>query len=413
MAASAGRARRRSTAVPGACGHAAGDGLLRQISSLLQLRLRPTDTLARLGGDEFGVLLDDCTLDAAQAVATDLLNTVREFRYVWEGKVFTLSVSIGLVAVTAETGSRTEVFSAADTACYSAKEQGRNRICVYHSSDADMAQRRSEMGWASRLTRALEEERLVLYYQRYLSLGRPAAAGEHIEILLRLIDEDGALVPPGSFLPAAERYGIMPAIDRWVIKTVFARYADLRAQMGTPLTCAINLSGTSLNAEGTLEFIREQARLHPLPPGAVCFEITETAAIHHMKRAAQFMRELKGLGFCFALDDFGIGTSSLAYLKTLPVDYLKIDGSFVRNIAVDPVDRAMADTINRVGHIMGLQTAGEYAESKEVIAELRALGVDFAQGYGVQKPQPLPVPMALPPADREAPPRDTPAAARP
>lgn len=378
------------------CGHAAGDGLLRQISSLLQLRLRPTDTLARLGGDEFGVLLDDCTLDAAQAVATDLLNTVREFRYVWEGKVFTLSVSIGLVAVTAETGSRTEVLSAADTACYSAKEQGRNRICVYHSSDADMAQRRSEMGWASRLTRALEEDRLRLYFQPYMALAIAGSQGQHIEILLRLIDEDGQLVPPGSFLPAAERYNLMPAIDRWVIRTVFMRYRDLAVSLGGPLTCAINLSGTTLNSEGLLGYIAEQARVHDLPKGVICFEITETAAINNLQHATQFMKDVKALGFHFALDDFGIGTSSFAYLKTLPVDYLKIDGSFVRNIAHDPVDRAMTETINRIGHLMGLQTVGEFAESSEVIAELRSMGVDFAQGYGVQCPRPLPEPGAAP-----------------
>jgi diguanylate cyclase (GGDEF)-like protein/PAS domain S-box-containing protein len=381
------------------CGHAAGDALLKQLAGVLQTRLRESDTLARLGGDEFGVLLEGCALDKGQQIAADLLAAVRDHRFQWEGKAFTGGVSIGLVAINAGSGSRTDVFSAADTACYSAKEQGRNRTCVFHRSDADMVQRRTDMGWAARLTRALEEERLVLYYQPYLSLGANSAGGQHIEILLRLIDEDGKLVPPGSFLPAAERYNIMPTIDRWVIKTVFARYADLQAQMGTPLTCAINLSGTTLNSEGILDFIREQSQQHRLPPGAICFEITETAAINNMRHATQFMRDLKALGFCFALDDFGIGTSSLAYLKTLPVDYLKIDGSFVRNIVNDPVDRAMADTINRVGHIMGLQTVGEYAESAEVIGELRTLGVDFAQGYGVQRPQALPAPL---PAQHEA-----------
>lgn len=375
------------------CGHAAGDAMLKQLGGLLQARLRESDTLARLGGDEFGVLLEGCALDRGQLIAGDLLAAVRDHRFQWESKPFTVGVSIGLVAINAGSGSRTEVFSAADTACYAAKEQGRNRTCVFQSSDADMTQRRADMGWAARLTRALEEERLVLHYQPYLSLGLNSAEGQHIEILLRLIDEDGNLVPPGSFLPAAERYNIMPAIDRWVIRTVFAGYRDLQAQLGAPLTCAINLSGTTLNSEGILEFIREQSRQCQLPPGAVCFEITETAAINNMRHATQFMRDLKALGFCFALDDFGIGTSSLAYLKTLPVDYLKIDGSFVRNIVNDPVDRAMADTINRVGHIMGLQTVGEYAESAEVISELRTLGVDFAQGYGVQRPKPLPAPL--------------------
>lgn len=378
------------------CGHAAGDAMLKQLGGVLQTRLRESDTLARLGGDEFGVLLEGCALDRAQLIAADLLAAVRDHRFQWEDKPFNVGVSIGLVAINAVTGSRAEVFSAADTACYTAKEQGRNRVCVFQSSDADMTRRRTDMGWAARLTQALEEERLVLYYQPYLSLGQNSAEGQHIEILLRLIDEDGKVVPPGSFLPAAERYNIMPAIDRWVVKTVFARYRDLLAQMGAPLTCAINLSGTTLNSEGILEFIREKAGQYKLPQGAICFEITETAAINNLRHATQFMRELKALGFCFALDDFGIGTSSLAYLKTLPVDYLKIDGSFVRNIVNDPIDRAMADTINRVGHIMGLQTVGEYAESAEVISVLRTLGVDFAQGYGVQRPQALPAPLPMP-----------------
>lgn len=373
------------------CGHAAGDALLRQLGALLQGRLRSADTLARLGGDEFGVLLEGCRIAQAQDLAADLLAAVRDHRFLWESKAFTVGASIGLAEICPDSGSRGEVFGAADTACYAAKELGRNRVCVFHSSDVDMARRRTEMGWAARLNRAIEEQRLVLYYQPYLSLGTHGAQGQHIEILLRLVDEDGQIVLPGSFLPAAERYGIMPRIDRWVIETVFSRYRGLAQQMGSALTCAINLSGTTLNADGILDFIRTQAERHQLPPGAVCFEITETAAINNMRHATQFMRELKALGFCFALDDFGIGTSSLAYLKTLPVDYLKIDGSFVRNITSDPVDRAMADTINRVGHIMGLQTVGEYAESPEVISALRELGVDFAQGYGVQRPQALPV----------------------
>jgi diguanylate cyclase (GGDEF)-like protein len=375
-------------------GHAAGDELLKQVAALLQGKLRKSDTLARLGGDEFGVLLEACSLDRGQLIAADLLAALREIRFVWDGRVFAVGVSIGLVAINADTGSRVDVFSRADTACYSAKEQGRNRVCVYQSNDADMTQRRTEMGWAARLTSALEEGRLTLFYQPYLSLGKSGSENKHIEILLRLTDEDGMLVPPGSFLPAAERYNLMPAIDRWVIRTIFARYRDLEAQMGTLLTCAINLSGTTLNSEGILEFIQEQAQRFRLPAGSICFEITETAAINNMRRAVQFMGAVRNLGFCFALDDFGVGTSSLAYLKTLPVDYLKIDGSFVRNIAHDHVDRAMAETINRVGHIMGLKTVGEYAESPEVISALRALGVDFAQGYGVQRPTPLPFALA-------------------
>ncbi|QEI06495.1 EAL domain-containing protein [Pigmentiphaga aceris] len=373
-----------------ACGHAAGDALLKELAEVLQEQLSPSDTLSRLGGDEFGVLLEDCSVEQARVTASVLLNTVREHRFVRDGRTFVVGTSIGLVAIAADSGCRNELLSSADTACYSAKQQGRNRICVYHSTDAHIAQRRNEMSWAGRFERALEEERLVLYYQSYLALGSNSAQGRHIEILLRLIDEDGSLVAPGSFLPAAERYKLMPTIDQWVIGSVFKRYHQLVESMGTPLTCCINLSSTTLTSDGILDFIRERAVMHALPPGAICFEITETAAINNMRAATEFMREAKALGFSFALDDFGVGTSSLAYLRTLPVDYLKIDGSFVRNIDHDPIDHAMVDTINRVGHIMGLQTVGEYAESESVVDALRKLGVDFAQGYVVHRPEPLP-----------------------
>lgn len=378
------------------CGHPAGDGLLRQIAPLLLHTLSYNDVLARLGGDEFGVLVQNCTLERARQVAADMLATALNFRFAWEDKVFTVTASIGVVMIDARSGTRAEVFSAADTACYSAKDQGRNRYCLFESSDSDMSRRRAEMDWASRLTRALEEDRLRLHYQTYQALSDPAQPGVHIELLVRLEDEDGRLIPPGAFLPAAERYGIMPAIDRWVIRTAFARYRELAGLLGQPLTCAINLSGTTLNSEGLLDYIRAQAEAHALPPRTICFEITETAAINNMRLATQFMTDMKALGFCFALDDFGIGTSSFAYLKVLPVDYLKIDGSFVRNINHDPIDRAMTETINRIGHLMGLRTVGEFAESAEVIAELQAIGVDFAQGYGVQRPQPLPMPPQTP-----------------
>jgi EAL domain-containing protein (putative c-di-GMP-specific phosphodiesterase class I) len=270
---------------------------------------------------------------------------------------------------------------------------------VFRGSDAAIVQRRNDMGWAARLNAALEDERFMLYYQAYQALGAAPADGtaapQHVEILLRLRDEQGHTVPPGEFMPAAERYNVMPAIDRWVIRTVFSRYADLAAQLGSPgLTCGVNLSGTSLNAEGLLEFIQTQARAYNLPPGAVCFEVTETAAIHNVQQAAQFMRAVKAMGFSFALDDFGVGSSSFGYLKHLPVDLLKIDGSFVRDMVQNPVDRAMVDTINRVGHIMGLKTVAEFAENAQIIDGLRTLGVDYAQGFGVHRPQPLPSPLA-------------------
>ena len=372
-------------------GHAAGDGLLKQIALLLQDKLRASDTLARLGGDEFGVLLDGCPLDRAELIAADLLAAVKDFRFNWEGKVFTVGISIGVVAIDSDSVSRTEIFGAADASCYAAKERGRNRVFVFHHADADIVERRRDMDWAGRLGRALDENRFVLYYQPYRTLAAGDPGAKHVEILLRLIDEDGSVVLPGSFLPAAERYNAMPAIDHWVIRTAFSRYKDLVA----PLICAINLSGTSLNSEGLLEFIRAQARIHALPRGVVCFEITETAAINNLRRATQFIKDVKALGFYFALDDFGSGSSSFGHLKNLPVDYLKIDGGFVQDIAVDPLDRAMTETINLVGHIMGLKTVAEFAETEAVIGELKAMGVDFAQGYGVQRPQPFPVAQAV------------------
>ena len=374
------------------CGHVAGDTLLKQLSDLLSAKLRKTDTFARLGGDEFGLLLEGCPLDRARMIAADLLATVTDYRFTWEGKMFRVGLSIGLVAIDSDSTSKTEVLSAADSACYAAKKQGRGRISVYHIADAEIAQHRKEIGWAARLARAIEEQRFTLYYQPYLDLAPKESKGKHIEILLRLIDEDGRIVMPGSFIPAAERYNMMPAIDRWVIETAFARYHELSAELGSPLTCALNLSGTSLNSEGLLDHILEHAKRNKLPQGAICFEITETAAINNLRQATLFMKRVKEFGFQFALDDFGTGTSSFGYLKSLPIDFLKIDGSFIRSIADDPLDRTMAETINRVGHIMGLKTVGEFAESDSAVRELKSLGVDFAQGYGVQAPRPLPLP---------------------
>ena len=379
------------------CGHAAGDQLLKELASLLQSRIRQVDTLARLGGDEFGLLLDNCLTEQAQRICADLLAAIGDYRFIWAGKVFGVGVSMGLAAVGTESQHSAEIMSLADTACYWAKEQGRNRVCVYRTSDSDMAQRRCEMGWIARITLALAEDRLVLYHQTYLPLSPVAGACQHLEVLLRLIDEQGQLIQPGSFLPAAERYNLMPAIDRWVVKTVFSRYHTLLAERGgVPLTCAINLSGTSINADGFLDFVRQQAALHALPPQAICFEITETVAINNLRHAAGFIRECKALGFLFALDDFGTGTSSFGYLKSLPVDYLKIDGGFVKNLERDEIDKAMTETINRIGHIMGIKTVAEYAENDAIIDALRTMGVDYAQGYGVCKPMPLFAPLCVP-----------------
>ncbi len=371
------------------CGHVAGDELLRQLTAVMQEKLRKGDTLARLGGDEFGVLLENCGTEPANRIADLLRRTVGDFHFTWLDKTFPIGVSIGLVTFSNGGVSLADILRMADAACYVAKDTGRNRIHIFTPGDKEVAQRSGEMGWISRIQKALDEQRLVLYSQKILALGNNPGAGEHYEVLLRLRDEEGALVPPMAFIPAAERYGLMPLLDRWVIQTAFALQAE-RQTLGTPLgTCAINLSGTTICDDYFLEFVKDQFARHHLAPQSICFEVTETAAITNLSQAAALIRELKALGCRFALDDFGSGMSSFAYLKYLPVDYLKIDGAFVKNMLDDPIDYAMVESINHIGHVMGIETIAEFAENDAIVAALQKIGVNFAQGYGVEVPHPI------------------------
>lgn len=367
------------------CGHAAGDELLRRFVIRLKTGIRESDTLARLGGDEFGLLLEGCSVERAEIICANLLASVASFRFLWEGKSFNVGMSIG-VAMVAGDASAAEVLGNADTACYWAKEQGRARTCVFRQGDSDLETRRQEVGWVSRINAALAEDRFVLFAQPYLALTPAAQGGRHFEALVRMIDETGRLIQPGSFLPAAERFNLMPAIDRWVIRTTFTRYRELEVEPGQTTTCAINLSATTLNSPGLLAFVTQQFTDNALPPGAICFEITETAAINNLNQVADFIRACQAMGIRFALDDFGTGMSSFGYLKHLPVNYLKIDGSFIRKICHDDIDRAMTESINQIGHLMGMRTVAEYVENDAIIDEVRRLGVDFAQGFGVAKP---------------------------
>jgi len=377
------------------CGHSAGDELLKQLAYLLVNQVRESDTLARLGGDEFGVLLENCPLDKAREIAHDLRQTVRDFRFSWKGKSFQIGISIGLVMIENGGLDLAEVMSAADMACYAAKDLGRDRIHVYHAEDADLQRRQGEMHAINRITDALARGRFTLYSQRIVSTDpQTTQSGDHVEILLRMLDENDELIPPGAFIPAAERYDLMPAIDRWVINHFFTtQAAHIRAQC-TPndsggCLYAINISGASINDESFLGFVTDQLELHRIPPTAICFEITETAAIANLTRALHLMNELRKRGCRFSLDDFGTGVSSFAYLKNLPVDYLKIDGSLVKDIVKDPIDRAMVDAINRIGQVMGIQTVAEFVENDEILLCLKDLGVDYAQGYGIERPKPL------------------------
>lgn len=372
------------------CGHAAGDELLRQLSVELRAQVRGSDILARLGGDEFGLLLEGCGKDMSELIVGKLLQTTRDFRFRWQEQTFSVGVSIGVVSVHAECGGLVEIMRAADSACYAAKDGGRNRIYVYQPNDHEVALRRGEMQWVSRITKAIDEDRLRLYYQTIQPI-IPDTHGAHYEILLRMLDEDGNIVSPASFIPAAERYGLMPAIDRWVIENTFIKLGKLYRGESKQLlhTCSINLSGTSWANEDLVGFICEMAGRYRVPARLICFEITETAAITHLSKAIAFIRELKSVGFRFSLDDFGSGVSSFGYLKQLPVDYLKIDGGFVRNMIDDKIDHAMVETINNIGHIMGIKTIAEFVESETILERLTTMGVDNAQGYAIAKPRPL------------------------
>ncbi|SMC25223.1 PAS domain S-box-containing protein/diguanylate cyclase (GGDEF) domain-containing protein [Andreprevotia lacus DSM 23236] len=369
-------------------GHASGDELLRQVCSTLQRHLRVDDTLARLGGDEFGVILQGCRLEPATRIAETLREAIETLHFAWGGQPFNISVSIGLVALDDTPYTLEDSMRAADVACYMAKEKGRNRVQHYQPGDAEITVRYGEMEWVQRIHRALEEHRFCLYAQDIVALAEPDH--RHVELLLRLINDDGSVVPPSAFIPAAERYNLMPLLDRWVVRTALA---SMRQQPET-LICSINLSGASIGDDAFLEFVCTQLQDSGVEASHVCFEITETTAIANLNRATLFIHALKARGCRFSLDDFGAGMSSFAYLKHLPVDYLKIDGAFVKGMVNDASDRAMVEAINHIGHVMGKRTIAEFVENEAILTTTREIGIDYAQGYALCRPQPFSLPDA-------------------
>jgi diguanylate cyclase (GGDEF)-like protein/PAS domain S-box-containing protein len=374
------------------CGHSAGDVLLQLLAKMLQTQMRDSDVLARLGGDELGVLLPHCPPDQAALIADQLRQSIKSFRFVWDSRSFEIGASIGLVEINHDSKSMTELLMAADQACYLAKEQGRNRVHHYMESDMKLAQRQGEMQWVSRLNEAFENNYFRLYALPIVHLG--SQQEEHDEVLIRIQNSKGDLILPGAFIPAAERYDLMVAIDRWVIRSVCdyvhsERAARSGGQGGTAALYSVNLSGTSLNDEGLHDYILQQFAEFGIDPTQICFEVTETAAIANLPKAQTFMGRLKGLGCRFSLDDFGSGLSSFAYLKALPVDYLKIDGMFIRDIKSNAISCALVKAINEVGHVMGMRTVAEYVEDDETLALVRGLGVDYAQGHAVGTLRPM------------------------
>ena len=371
------------------CGHVAGDELLRQLSSLLHRQVRGHDTIARLGGDEFGVLLEDCGHNNSVKLATEILHAIQDFHFIWEGSTFKIGASIGVVEINHQSKDIANVMATADTACYSAKDGGRNRIHIAEEHDSDIQNRRGEMQWVSKIAQALENNKFELHYQSIFPLKVEHEKSFGIELLVRMISDEGELIPPGAFIPAAERYNLMVQLDQWVVNHAFEWLSSNSEVTANLNKCAINLSGQSIGDEDFLDYIKKQLSRYSIEHEKICFEITETAAIANLTKATQFITELKSLGCCFALDDFGSGLSSFAYLKHLPIDYIKIDGMFVRDIANDSIDQEMVRSITGIAKAMGKQTIAEFVENDEIKEILEDIGVDFVQGYGIAKPQDL------------------------
>ncbi len=369
------------------CGHTAGDQMLQQISTIMRNVARKQDVLARLGGDEFGIIMEHCPLINAQRVAQNILEAVADYHFEWEGGIFRVGVSIGLVAITDSTTSLSELLKQADIACYMAKDLGRHRIHVYRNEDVELTKHRGQMHSVGQIYQSLKENRFQLFAQAVQPLGN--ASGKHYEILIRMEYEKGKLIQPEEFLPAAERYNIISSVDRWVVDNtcqLLAEHPDFVEQISF---IAINISGQSFADESFLDFVSKRILDSNINGNKFCFEITETAAISNLGKVQEFIAVLSQYGCRFSLDDFGSGLSSYGYLKNLPADFLKIDGIFVKGMVHDPVDRAIVRSINEIGHELGMQTIAEFVEDQEIKDMLEVIGVDYVQGYAIDKPQPL------------------------
>jgi len=375
-------------AVNDTAGHHAGDELLRQLSQLMQGLLRTSDTLARLGGDEFGVLLPGCPLPMAEEIAEKMRAAVEEFRFTWEGDGFKVGLSIGVVPMQEESVDLTSLLQAADSACYVAKDRGRNCVHVFKPKDIEIAEHRDKMQWMQRIQTALDDDAFVLHFQPIVETSHKALkTGLHGELLIRMLDTDGkSLVMPGAFIPTAERFHLMPKIDRWVIQHALKAISENQSAGIDLELCSINLSGQSMGDMQLVEFIMDEFKSSQVSPHKICFEITESAVIANLDAARQFVLKLKDIGCSFALDDFGSGLSSFDYLKNLPVDYVKLDGALIRDVATNKVSQAMVHAINYVSHVMNMKSIAEYVADEQILYQLRRISIDYVQGYEIGKP---------------------------
>jgi len=371
------------------CGHLAGDELLRQLGELLMSKLRHRDSLARLGGDEFGVLIEHCTIEKAEYIANNLKDAIAEYKLLWNDKIFKIGVSIGMVAINGSSISTENIMMVADNACYTAKDQGRNRIHVHKHGDSELENRRKELQWTSRINKAIDEERFCLMYQPIAPLDLNNSKGEHGEILIRMEDKQGNLITPDAFIPVAERYNLITSIDRHVVNMTFTWLKENPDFLNELYLCSINLSGSSIVDESVLNFIIQKLSEHEIPGNKICFEITETAVIANLNSASHFIGVLKEHGCLFALDDFGSGLSSFGYLKALPVDFIKIDGAFVRDINHGQSDLAIVKSIHEIGAALNKKTIAEFVENDSILNILKGIGVDYVQGYGIERPKSL------------------------
>ncbi len=371
------------------CGHIGGDEFLRIVAELIQGKIHDTDLVARLGGDEFGIVLKDCSLTKAVEITNKLLASIKEHKFVWEEKRFHMGASIGVVMINENNCDLRTVLSCADSACYAAKEAGRNRIQIFQQEDEVLARRHGEIQWVTRINNAVEEDLFQVLYQPVVPIVPKKDVKLGCELLLRMIDDKGESIPPGAFMPAAERYGLMPALDRWVIHSVFGWLDSNPDALKHFDVFFVNISSQSLGDENFLGYVQEQLTQVYFPPKQICFEVTETAALTEVSRVMKFAGQIREMGFRIALDHFGSGVSSFRYLKTLPVDYLKIDGSFVKDMINNPIDRAIVRSVLDVGKAMGVETIAEHVESHDTLIALQEIGVDFAQGYGILPPRRL------------------------